>query len=468
MAKISKYSLDDSVSGGDKVIGTDGATGLTKNFTVNELAAYLHDIYNVTGVISVNTKTGVVTLNTDDIPEGLTNLYDKEVTLTGVGATQVTGAYPNFTISSEDTNTTYDAGDGIQILNNEISNTKPDQEVTITGYGSAIISGEYPNFNIEVIDKDTVYTAGSGISIDGNNVITNTNQDKVVSITGGGATTVTGSYPNFQVSSTDTNTLYSAGENIEISGNTINAIVPEQTPYRAGFGIEINEGLTITNSLPGRQYTAGDNIVISSNDVISAIVPDCGFKSYMYNGTDSPTLANNDGINGAKSIVFIDGLYQHDSTYTYDGFYWTFSESIPSSSIINILESCVEAETAPDGIIYANGVCGDTYSGGTIGYFEYTIELGPEVGNVLFSYESFSIPDKFEVEYNNQTVINTGYVGDSEYDADLIALGLPATTAGPTGAATFVKSAETPSIATVRVSAPLQGTAWEFRLDCPA
>jgi hypothetical protein len=468
MAKISKYSLDNSVSGGDKVIGTDGATGLTKNFTVNELGAYLHDVYNVTGVISINGKDGVVTINTDDIPQGLTNLYDKEVTLTGVGATQVTGTYPNFTISSTDNNTTYDAGDGIQILAGEISNTKPDQEVTLTGYGSAIVTGEYPNFNIEVIDKDTVYTAGSGISIDANNVITNTQQDKVVKIEGSGATTVTGTYPNFTVSSTDTNTLYSAGENIEISGNTINAIVPEQTPYRAGFGIEINEGLTITNSLPGRQYAAGENIVISSNDVISAIVPDCGFKSYMYNGTDGPTLANSDNINGAKSIVFIDGLYQHDSTYTYDGFYWTFSEAIPSSSIINILESCVETEIPPADIIYIDGVCGNTYSDGTIGNFEYTIELGPEVGNVLFSYESFSIPDKFEVEYNNQTVINTGYVGDSKYDADLIALGLPPTTNGPTGTATFVKSAESPSTAIVRVSAPLETTAWEFRLDCPA
>jgi len=46
------------------------------------------------------------------------------------------------------------------------------------------------------------YTAGNGISIAGN-VITNTAPDQTVAITGTGATSVTGTYPNFTISSTD-------------------------------------------------------------------------------------------------------------------------------------------------------------------------------------------------------------------------------------------------------------------------
>jgi hypothetical protein len=390
MAKISKYSLDDSVSGGDKVIGTDGATGLTKNFTVNELGAYLHDVYNVTGVISINGKDGVVTINTDEIPQGLTNLYDKEVTLTGVGATQVTGTYPNFTISSTDNNTTYDAGDGIKILAGEISNTKPDQEVTLTGYGGAIVTGDYPNFNIEVIDKDTVYTAGSGISIDANNVITNTQQDKVVNIQGSGATTVTGTYPNFTVSSTDTNTLYSAGDNIEISGTTINAIIPDVAPYQAGYGIEINQDLTITNSLPGVEYTAGNGIEISNTNVISSTVTGGGA---IYTAGDGIEIdVDNTIINNAPDkTVTISGTGSASVTGTYPNFNIDVPEgeagAITKDSFVSIgtqlqYQLSVTPTSATYTEVFISGVYQEastyTLSGDTI-----TLSTPPDAGDTI-------------------------------------------------------------------------------------
>jgi hypothetical protein len=47
-----------------------------------------------------------------------------------------------------------------------------------------------------------------------------------VSITGSGATTVTGSYPNFTISSTDNNTIYTAGDGININGSVINNTMP--------------------------------------------------------------------------------------------------------------------------------------------------------------------------------------------------------------------------------------------------
>jgi hypothetical protein len=48
----------------------------------------------------------------------------------------------------------------------------------------------------------TTYTAGTGINVTGT-TITNTAPNQIVSITGGGATTVTGTYPSYTVSSTD-------------------------------------------------------------------------------------------------------------------------------------------------------------------------------------------------------------------------------------------------------------------------
>src|SRR5207245_1250852 len=65
----------------------------------------------------------------------------------------------------------------------------------------------------------TQYSAGSGINITGT-TISNTAPDQTVTIAGGGATTVTGTYPNFNVSSTDNNTTYSAGDGLNLSGTT--------------------------------------------------------------------------------------------------------------------------------------------------------------------------------------------------------------------------------------------------------
>lgn len=51
------------------------------------------------GVASVNGQTGVVIIDTDDVPEG-TNKYDEVVTLTQGANVTITGTYPNFTIAS--------------------------------------------------------------------------------------------------------------------------------------------------------------------------------------------------------------------------------------------------------------------------------------------------------------------------------------------------------------------------------
>ena len=62
-------------------------------------------------------------------------------------------------------------------------------------------------------DNDTTYTAGTDMSLVGT-VFNNTAPDQTVSLTGTGATTVTGTYPNFTISSTDTNTTTSVDGNI--------------------------------------------------------------------------------------------------------------------------------------------------------------------------------------------------------------------------------------------------------------
>lgn len=72
----------------------------------------------VNTVDSVNGNTGTVVLDSDDIAEGVTNLYDKTVTLTEGDNVTITGTYPNFTISSNDVVgevSSVNAGSGISV-----------------------------------------------------------------------------------------------------------------------------------------------------------------------------------------------------------------------------------------------------------------------------------------------------------------------------------------------------------------
>lgn len=145
---------------------------------------------------------------------------DQIITLSGTGATSVTGTYPNFTINSVDNNTMYSAGSGIDVSGTVITNLSPDQTITLTGDGATTITGTYPDFTISSTDLNTTYTAGSGIDITGTTV-TNTAPDVIVNLTGSGATTITGTYPDYTITSTDENTTYSAGAGISIIDTVI-------------------------------------------------------------------------------------------------------------------------------------------------------------------------------------------------------------------------------------------------------
>ena len=167
--------------------------------------------------------------------------------------------------------TNYSAGTGIDITGNTISNSSPDQVVSITGTGGASVTGFYPNFNVNSTDAQTLslngslltilngnsvtlpigttYTSGSGIGIIGN-VISNTQPDQIVNITGGGATNVSGIYPNFTISSSDNNTTYSNGSGIDLTGTvfSLNAITDQTLDGNgsAGAPLKIAQQSAIT------------------------------------------------------------------------------------------------------------------------------------------------------------------------------------------------------------------------------
>jgi hypothetical protein len=58
------------------------------------------------------------------------------------------------------------AGPGIQVKNDTVTNTSPDKIVTLTGTGDVTITGSYPNFNLHS-DSGKIYFAGTGINLTG-------------------------------------------------------------------------------------------------------------------------------------------------------------------------------------------------------------------------------------------------------------------------------------------------------------
>lgn len=201
--------------------------------------------------------------------------------------------------------TSYTAGSGIALAGGIISNTgdvNASDDITTSSIPAGDISGTYANVIVsglrgmdispnitsatdgQILEWNgtsmqwdlansggQTYTAGVGISIVGN-VISNTQPDLNLSLTGAGATSVLGGYPNFTISSTDnvndadadvTNelqTLSLSGQNLSLSngGGTVSINVNDadadpanelQTLSLIGNTLSISSGNSL--SLPG-------------------------------------------------------------------------------------------------------------------------------------------------------------------------------------------------------------------------
>jgi len=137
-----------------------------------------------------------------------------------------------------------------------ITNTAPDQVVGLTGAGTTSISGTYPNFTITSNDQYTgtvtsvAASGGIGISISGSPItssgtinITNTAPDQIVSLTGAGTTSISGTYPNFTVTSNDqyVGTVTSVNATVptgfEVSGVPITSSGTVDIKFASGYSL---------------------------------------------------------------------------------------------------------------------------------------------------------------------------------------------------------------------------------------
>lgn len=171
------------------VAGTTNLDGIT-DWQVGDWAIFQGSVWqkvdNTDAVVSVNGFTGAVSLTTSNINEG-TNLYytDARARLSVSGGTGIS----------------YNSTSGV------ITNSAPDQTVTLTGAGTTSISGTYPSFTIT--SNDTYNGTVTSIGI--------TESSAALSITGSPVTTS----GNINIGFAGSPTQYVAGDGSLITFPTI-------------------------------------------------------------------------------------------------------------------------------------------------------------------------------------------------------------------------------------------------------
>ncbi len=205
---------------------------------------------NAYGIVTLNIGSGTATTGTfTAINWGISSHFIKvEADPTGgtsyldMGTTQLLSVPYSLYSEKAGNIPVYTGGAGINVTGTTITNTSPDQTLNLTQGGATTISGTYPNFTISSTDNNTTYTAGTGINVTGT-TITNTSPDQTVTLTQGGSTTVSGTYPNFTISSTDLNTGTPGGLNKTVQFNNSGsfggdtAMIWDNTNKRLGVGV---------------------------------------------------------------------------------------------------------------------------------------------------------------------------------------------------------------------------------------
>jgi hypothetical protein len=281
------------------VAGTTNLNGIT-DWQIGDWAIFNGTVWqkvdNTDAVSSVNGQTGTVVLTTTDIAEG-TNLYYTDVRARAS--------------NSAGTGISYDSATGV------ITNSAPDQTVSLTGAGTTSISGTYPNFTITSNDStlgtvtSVAATAGTGISVTGSPIttsgtlnITNTAPDQTVVLTAGTGISTSGTYPNFTITNTSPSL---GGDVVGPSSATDNAVARFDTTT----GKLIQNSLVIigdTGSVTGVNALTAESLTVNNNATLGSSNTDT-LEVLSRITTDLEPNANNAKDIGTSGRNWRDGFF---------------------------------------------------------------------------------------------------------------------------------------------------------------
>ena len=222
---------DDLLAGGTvtsvSVITANGFAGTVANSTTTPAITLTT---TVTGLVKANgSALSAAVAGTDYIAPGA---------ITTSGLTMATARLLGRTTASSGAVEEITVGTGLSFSAGSLTNTAPDQVVSLTGGTAISISGTYPSFTI-----------------------TNTAPDQIVSLTGAGTTVVTGTYPSFTITSSDqyggTVTSVSVVTANGFAGTVANAsTTPAITLTTSVSGLVKGNGTALSAAIAGTDYVA--------------------------------------------------------------------------------------------------------------------------------------------------------------------------------------------------------------------
>lgn len=211
----------------------------------------------------------------------------------------------------------------------------------------------------------------------------------------------------------------------------------------------------------------------------------CTGAFFLENNID-PTVTVSSIIGHYEAIVLDNYIYADNGTQDCegipDGWYFT-NELMFEQKVIHVVDGRIIeiVECIPD-VITSTTTTSTTilticdgltiFPGGQSYPSESVVYIGVDIGTVNFEFETYSIPDKFEVWFDGIKVIDTGYRGSdiwqSNLDIALTAHGDPLEIIiePPSGLTSFYKP-NAVEYAYIKVWAPLASTAWKYIMSCP-
>ena len=358
-----KYSTNSDMS--------SATTAVTQQFTADTTGTFIPDPADGSGVSSTEYHVGVFGLlgfNYGFISNGngaVSDAADLELaTSSNISLNASTTYYFRAEVTSSETaNTDYNlvsdravetlsraleitsetSGEGFSVASDGLSGTGGSggsaNNATITLSAGTGLSGG-GDFTTNQSSNETItfnsnLTAGTGISISGA-TITNSAPDQTVSLTGSGATSVSGTYPNFTISSTDTNTNTNYFLNgISKSGNTLTFSVSGTSNQSYTFGSNAFNSTTIptnTNQLTngaGFVTSSGVTSVATGNGLSGGTITSTGTltMSGSYTGAFSAT-GNITAFSSDERLKNITGKIEHplDKISKINGYYFEWNE----------------------------------------------------------------------------------------------------------------------------------------------
>jgi len=305
-----------------------------------------------------------------------------------------------------DTNTTYTAGTGLSLTGTQFANTAPDQTVSLTGAGAATITGTYPNFTITTTDTNTTYsiqdgqlsqnnftnadhTKLNGIANNANNYVlpfTDNSSNWNVAFGWGnhGAAGYLTSHQSLSGLASESYVNTQVSNLVDSAPGTLNTL----NELAAALGDDASFSTTVTNSIAAKLPLAGGtltgNLTVNSTGFIKLPVgttaqrssspakgmirfnsttdkleqystawsdvgsaADFRLNTFTGNGsTTAYTLTTNPVED--NTLVYIDGVYQNKSSYSIVNNILTFSAAPPNGTAIEITAATaapVEAST---------------------------------------------------------------------------------------------------------------------------